>query len=47
MEKFITELADEVHNRMEKINVKGKTVTLKLKIRRADAPKETAKFLGM
>lgn len=27
--------------------MKGKTVTLKLMIRREDAPKETAKFMGM
>ena len=31
---------------MEKINVRGKTITLKLKVRSDDAPKETAKFLG-
>ena len=46
MSKFITELSEEVHNRLTSINVKGKTVTLKLKVRAKGAPKETAKFLG-
>ena len=31
---------------MDRIKVKGKTITLKLKIRAKDAPVETAKFLG-
>ncbi len=45
--KFVSQLAEEVHNRMRKINVKGKTITLKLKVRSKDAPRETAKFLGL
>ncbi|CAG2235935.1 REV1 [Mytilus edulis] len=45
-DKFLTELAEEVCTRLKKINMKGKTVTLKLMIRREDAPKETAKFMG-
>ena len=43
---FIAQVAEEVHNRMDRIKVKGKTITLKLKIRAKDAPVETAKFLG-
>ncbi|VDI54669.1 DNA repair protein REV1 [Mytilus galloprovincialis] len=45
-DKFLTELSEEVCTRLKKINMKGKTVTLKLMIRREDAPKETAKFMG-
>ena len=45
-EKFITGLAQEVSSRLQKIEVKGKTITLKVKVRKKDAPKETAKFLG-
>ncbi|XP_064611055.1 DNA repair protein REV1-like [Liolophura sinensis] len=44
--KFLGELAEEVHNRLEKTHSKGKSITLKLKVRREDAPVETAKFLG-
>ena len=36
----------EVQRRLEKIKAKGKTLTVKVKVRKADAPKETAKFLG-
>ena len=43
---FIAQVAEEVHNRMDRIKVRGKTITLKLKIRAKDAPVETAKFLG-
>ena len=46
-EKFLLELSEEVHNRLKKINMKGKTVTLKLMVRREDAPLETAKFMGI
>lgn len=42
----MAEIAEEVRNRMERIKVKGKTITLKLKVRAEDAPVETAKFLG-
>ncbi len=44
--KFIQQVSEEVHNRLERIKVKGKTITLKLKVRAKDAPRETAKFLG-
>ncbi|XP_013397890.1 DNA repair protein REV1 [Lingula anatina] len=46
VEKFLYELAEEVHNRMSKVKVKGKCITVKLKVRSQDAPKETAKFMG-
>ncbi|KAI0238331.1 DNA repair protein REV1 [Lamellibrachia satsuma] len=46
VEKFLEELAGEVHNRLVKVDRKGKQITVKLKIRRQDAPRETAKFLG-
>ncbi|XP_047478383.1 DNA repair protein REV1-like [Penaeus chinensis] len=45
-EKFIGELAAEVANRLSSINLKGKCITLKLKVRAKDAPVETAKFMG-
>jgi len=47
VEKFLEELAGEVHNRLVKVDRKGKQITLKVKVRRQDAPRETAKFLGM
>lgn len=43
---FINELAVEVQQRLKKIGKKGKAVTLKLKMRKEDAPKQTAKFMG-
>lgn len=42
----MTELAGEVERRLQKLDVKGKTITLKLMIRSADAPRDTAKFMG-
>ena len=45
--RFLQELSEEVCNRLKSINMKGKSVTLKLMVRREDAPKETSKFLGM
>ncbi|XP_022180311.1 DNA repair protein REV1 [Myzus persicae] len=45
-EKFVRQLCDEVEKRLNDIEMKGKTVTLKLMIRNAEAPKESAKFLG-
>ena len=44
--RFLEELSEEVCNRLKSINMKGKSVTLKLMVRREDAPKETSKFLG-
>lgn len=46
-DKFIRDLSEEVHNRLHDIGMKGRTVTLKLMVRREDAPLETAKFMGM
>lgn len=43
---FLNGLSIEVSKRLAFCNSRGKTVTLKLKRRRADAPKETPKFLG-
>lgn len=45
-DKFIRDLSEEVHNRLHDIGMKGRTVTLKLMVRREDAPLETAKFMG-
>ncbi|XP_063870475.1 DNA repair protein REV1-like isoform X3 [Scylla paramamosain] len=44
--KFISELAAEVESRLAAIKMKGKCITLKLKVRAKDAPIETAKFMG-
>ncbi|GFN74882.1 DNA repair protein rev1 [Plakobranchus ocellatus] len=43
---FLKELSGEVKRRLDAIQVKGRCITLKLMIRRPDAPSETAKFLG-
>ncbi|GFT54025.1 DNA repair protein REV1 [Trichonephila clavipes] len=43
---FISELSTEVQNRVQNIGCKGKSVTLKLMVRKSDAPVETAKFMG-
>ncbi|XP_067140610.1 DNA repair protein REV1 isoform X2 [Centruroides vittatus] len=43
---FLKELSEEIQNRLLKNEAKGKSVTLKLKIRKDDAPKETSKFMG-
>ncbi|XP_061163999.1 DNA repair protein REV1-like [Saccostrea echinata] len=45
-DKFIMDLSQEVHSRLHEIGMKGKSVTLKLMVRREDAPPETAKFMG-
>ncbi|XP_041480298.1 DNA repair protein REV1-like isoform X3 [Lytechinus variegatus] len=45
-EKFITELAAEVHKRLTAIKMLARTITIKLKVRHPDAPKETSKFMG-
>ncbi|KAG8201801.1 hypothetical protein JTE90_027284 [Oedothorax gibbosus] len=44
--KFINDLSVEVHNRLQSIGSKGKSLTLKLMVRKSDAPMETAKFMG-
>ena len=45
-EEFIVNLAKEVEKRATDSDVVGKQVTLKLKVRKADAPTETKKYLG-
>ncbi|KAK8742032.1 hypothetical protein OTU49_002068 [Cherax quadricarinatus] len=45
-DKFISELAVELENRLDAVKLKGKCITLKLKVRAKDAPVETAKFMG-
>ncbi|XP_033358282.1 DNA repair protein REV1 isoform X2 [Bombus vosnesenskii] len=43
---FLKKLCREVCNRLNKINAKGRCITLKLLIRAKEAPKETEKFMG-
>ncbi|XP_027854232.2 DNA repair protein Rev1 [Aphis gossypii] len=45
-DNFVRQLCNEVEKRLDDIEMNGKTVTLKLMIRNAEAPKESAKFLG-
>ena len=45
-DEFIVNLAKEVEKRATDSSVVGKQVTLKLKVRKADAPAETKKYLG-
>ncbi|XP_044764576.1 DNA repair protein REV1 [Coccinella septempunctata] len=44
--KFLQSLSQEVFNRLNDIGMRAKCLTLKLMVRAADAPVETAKFLG-
>lgn len=43
---FLDQLCNEVHNRLNEISAKGKTITLKYMVRAQSAPIETAKFMG-
>ncbi|XP_052820152.1 DNA repair protein REV1-like [Mya arenaria] len=45
-DQFLQELSEEVCRRLTSIHMKGKTITLKLMVRRQDAPKQTSKFMG-
>ncbi|XP_069136665.1 DNA repair protein REV1-like [Argopecten irradians] len=45
-DKFLSDLSEEVHTRLKNIDRKGKTITLKVMVRREDAPVETSKFMG-
>ncbi|XP_078589278.1 DNA repair protein REV1-like isoform X2 [Branchiostoma floridae x Branchiostoma japonicum] len=45
-ENFMYNLAEEVQRRLQKAGLKGKTVTLKVMARKADAPVEPSKFMG-
>lgn len=46
MDEFLKNLSSEVESRLKKANKQGKTITLKLMVRRPDAPLETAKYMG-
>lgn len=46
LDTFLKQLCSEVHNRLIEIDAKGRTITLKYMVRAADAPVETAKFMG-
>ncbi|XP_014669446.1 PREDICTED: DNA repair protein REV1-like isoform X2 [Priapulus caudatus] len=46
VDKFLAELAVEVCKRLKEVQSKGKSITLKLKGRKADAPVVSAKFMG-
>lgn len=46
LDTFLKQLCAEVHNRLTEIGAKGRTITLKYMVRAADAPVETAKFMG-
>lgn len=45
-DNFLHQLCAEVHSRLTEISAKGKTITLKYMVRAAEAPVETAKFMG-
>ena len=42
----MSDLAVELRSRLHAINMLGKSLTLKLKVRQEGAPRETSKFLG-
>lgn len=46
LDNFLNQLCAEVHSRLIEISAKGKTITLKYMVRAAEAPVETAKFMG-
>ncbi|XP_029651504.1 DNA repair protein REV1-like isoform X1 [Octopus sinensis] len=46
MEDFLLNLSGEVERRLKNVNKRGKSITLKLMVRREDAPLETAKYMG-
>lgn len=45
MESFVNELAEEVQKRLQALGLKGKCITLKMKVRKAGAP-TPRKFMG-
>lgn len=47
VDKFISDLLEEVYNRLYDIGMKGRIVILKLMVRREDVFLETVKFMGM
>ena len=46
LESFLKELSAETVKRLKQASAKGKRISLKLKIKSKNAPKETAKFMG-
>uniref|UniRef100_A0A6A7FQN7 DNA repair protein REV1 n=1 Tax=Hirondellea gigas TaxID=1518452 RepID=A0A6A7FQN7_9CRUS len=46
IEQFLKELCVEVSQRLRSIEVQGRLITLKLKVRSKEAPVETAKYMG-
>lgn len=46
LDAFLCQLCTEVHHRLEELGSKGRTITLKYMVRAAEAPVETAKFMG-
>lgn len=46
LDTFLRQLCTELHNRLIEYRAKGKTITLKYMVRAADAPVETAKYMG-
>ncbi|XP_064460613.1 DNA repair protein REV1-like isoform X2 [Ornithodoros turicata] len=46
MNSFIAQLSKEVEKRLHEAKVRGRTITLKLKVRSKEAPIEPAKFMG-
>ena len=44
--RFLDQLSGEVQDRLAKLGVKGKSITLKLMVRASEAPKQTSKFMG-
>ncbi|XP_065086785.1 DNA repair protein Rev1 [Ochlerotatus camptorhynchus] len=46
VERFMKQLSEEIHKRLNEIKKRGKLITVKLLVRASDAPVETAKFMG-
>lgn len=46
LQKLLKEVAEEVQSRLQKIPTKGKTITLKMKVRKPEAPIDTVKYMG-
>lgn len=46
LDNFLHQLCTEVQSRLAEISAKGKTIVLKYMVRAAEAPVETAKFMG-
>lgn len=45
-EAFLINLSEEIQRRLESVKMKGKKLTLKIMVRKAGAPIESAKFGG-